>query len=81
MAHIGIDTYKCDATFIKSDITKKYNRGIVLINFNIPEDIWQQSENGNSLAQIARQIYNFLVNDVAIEISSCLLCISLMLAT
>ena len=71
MAHINIKNFKCDATFIKSDIAKKYNRGILLVNFNVPEDLWLEPEEtgaASNITKVARAIYAFLVDTVSIEI-------------
>ena len=70
MAHVNIKSFKCDATFIKSEVTRKYNRGIVLINFNIPEEIWLTDDktSAQNLAFAARAIFDFLIEKVGIEI-------------
>ena len=71
MAHINILNFKCDATFIKSDVTKNYNRGILLVNFNVPENFWLGPDEAKVIANItkvARAIYTFLVDTISIEI-------------
>ena len=54
MAHINILNFKCDATFIKSDVTKNYNRGILLVNFNVPETFWLGPDEAKVIANITK---------------------------
>ena len=70
MAHVSINNFKCDATFIRSDLAGKYNRGILLINFNVPEELWlpEGDSASQSLAVVARTIYAFLTETAGIEI-------------